>query len=63
MILQTLLRAVQAMIIGTMAGLMFLAATVLASLETVFRKKVRRKRRSTLWLSNWRIGASNLVQN
>ena len=43
MILQTLLRAVQAMIIGTMAGLMFLAATVLASLETVFRKKVRPK--------------------
>jgi len=31
------------MIIGTMAGLMFLAATVLASLETVFRKKVRQK--------------------
>jgi nitrate reductase gamma subunit len=43
MILQTLLRAVQALIIGTMAGLMFLAATVLASLETVFTKKVRRK--------------------
>jgi hypothetical protein len=36
----TLLRAIQAMIIGALAGIMFLIAIVLAAFEKVFTKRL-----------------------